>query len=108
MPLAGLGGAIAKLSTLPLIAAGGVRSADQVHEALTWPHVVAVSCGSAFVLSDEAGTSPVNRARINQVKNNETGTGEASTSTRAFSGRYARGLKTTFTQNHPKIGRAHV
>lgn len=100
-PLAELVDAIAKLSTLPLIAAGGVRSADQVHEALTWPHVVAVSCGSAFLLSDEAGTSPVNRARINQVKNNETGTGEASTSTRAFSGRYARGLKTTFTQNHP-------
>jgi Dioxygenases related to 2-nitropropane dioxygenase len=75
-PLAELVDAIAKLSTLPLIAAGGVRSADQVHEALTWPHVVAVSCGSAFLLSDEAGTSPGNRARINQVKNNETGTGE--------------------------------
>lgn len=100
-PLAELVDAIAKLSTLPLIAAGGVRSADQVHEALTWPHVVAVSCGSAFLLSDEAGTSPGNRARINQVKNNETGTGEASTSTRAFSGRYARGLKTTFTEAHP-------
>src|SRR5690625_2754422 len=128
-PLPELIDAIAALTDLPLIAAGGVRSADQVHEALTWPHVVAVSCGSAFLLSDEAGTSPVNRARINQVKNNETGTGEASTSTRAFSGRYARGLKTTFTQNHPncpaiypylnqifaarraegdEIGRAHV
>src|SRR5699024_7005988 len=96
-PLAELVDAIAKLSTLPLIAAGGVRSADQVHEALTWPHVVAVSCGSAFLLSDEAGTSALNRERIEKV----SGDGEASTSTRAFSGRYARGLKTTFTEAHP-------
>lgn len=93
--------AIAQVTDLPLIAAGGLRSAEEVSEALSWPSVKAVSCGSAFLLSDEAGTSLVNRARINQVKNNETGEREASISTRAFSGRYARGLATTYTQAHP-------
>ena len=71
--------AIAKLVTLPLIAAGGVRSAEEVQEALSWPQVAAVSCGSSFLLTGEAGTSELNRQRIQKVSGGE----EASISTRA-------------------------
>ncbi|APT83074.1 nitronate monooxygenase [Corynebacterium ammoniagenes] len=95
-PLPELIDAIAALTDLPLIAAGGLRSADDVHAVLELPGVKAVSCGSALLLTEEAGTSELNRQRIEQV----SGQGEASTSTRAFSGRYARGLKTTYTEAH--------
>ncbi|AHI20511.1 nitronate monooxygenase [Corynebacterium casei] len=100
-PLAELVHAIAEVTDLPLIAAGGLRTEEEIREALSWQGVKAVSCGSAFLLTEEAGTSLVNRARINQVKNNETGESETSTSTRAFSGRYARGLESPYTRNHP-------
>ena len=95
-PLAELVRAIAESTDLPLIAAGGLRTEEEVREALSWPGVKAVSCGSAFLLTEEAGTS-----LVNQVKNNETGESETSTSTRAFSGRYARGLESPYTRNHP-------
>ena len=106
--LAELVRAIAGITDLPLIAAGGLRDAHDVHEALSLSGVKAVSCGSAFLLSDEAGTSPANRVRIERahvdgkgvrVKNEKAG--EASVSTRAFSGRYARGLATPYTREHP-------
>ncbi|MDN6246385.1 MAG: nitronate monooxygenase, partial [Corynebacterium casei] len=100
-PLAELVHAIAEVTDLPLIAAGGLRTEEEIREASSWQGVKAVSCGSAFLLTEEAGTSLVNRARINQVKNNETGESETSTSTRAFSGRYARGLESPYTRNHP-------
>lgn len=96
-PLVELVRAIAQVTYLPLIAAGGLRSAEEVHEAVGWPNVKAVSCGSAFLLTEEAGTSARNRERIQNVM----GEGEASTSTRAFSGRYARGLETSYTRGHP-------
>ena len=96
-PLAELVHAIAEVTDLPLIAAGGLRTAEEIREALSWPGVEAVSCGSAFLLTEEAGTSALNRQRIKNV----TGEGEASTSTRAFSGRYARGLESLYTRKHP-------
>ena len=96
-PLAELVHAIAEVTDLPLIAAGGLRTEEEIREALSWPGVKAVSCGSAFLLTEEAGTSARNRRRIMEV----TGEREASTSTRAFSGRYARGLESPYTRNHP-------
>src|SRR5699024_8769984 len=89
--------AIAALTDLPLIAAGGLRSADDVHAALELPGVKAVSCGSAILLTEEAGTSELNRQRFERV----SGQGEASTSARAYAGRYACGLKTIYTVSHP-------
>ncbi|MFS0245777.1 nitronate monooxygenase [Corynebacterium striatum] len=80
---------------IPLIAAGGMRSSADVERALAWPGVVAVSCGSAFLLASEAGTSPVNRELL--------ACGGRSVSTRAFSGRYARGLETEFTRSNPQL-----
>ena len=64
---------------LPLIAAGGLRTADDIATAMSWDGVGACSCGSAFLLTEEAGT------------------------TRAFSGRFARGLETQYTRSHPNL-----
>ncbi|QNE89242.1 nitronate monooxygenase [Corynebacterium incognita] len=77
----------------PLVAAGGLRDAAEVAEALTWPGVAKVSCGSAFLLAAEAGTSPVNRALIRRGGN--------TVATRAFTGRVARGMETAFTRTTP-------
>ncbi|WP_313548688.1 nitronate monooxygenase [Corynebacterium sp.] len=96
-PLAELVHAIAEVTDLPLIAAGGLRTEEEIREALSWPGVKAVSCGSAFLLTEAAGTSALNRQRIKNV----TGESETSTSTRAFSGRYARGLESPYTRKHP-------
>lgn len=81
---------------MPLIAAGGLRTAADVAEALSWPGVVKVSCGSAFLLADEAGTSAWNRSLLEHPGK--------TTSSRAFSGRYARGLATEYTRTHPGVG----
>ena len=94
-PLAELVAAVHQVTERPLIAAGGVRTAADVAEALSWPGVVAVSCGSAFLLSEEAGTSEHNRALLRR--------GGPTVSTRAFSGRYARGLETEYTRTHPDL-----
>ena len=75
-----------------LVASGGVRTADDARELLKLPRVKAVSCGSAFLLADEAGTSEFNCTLL-QV-------GGRSVATRAFSGRVARGLETEFIRGH--------
>lgn len=94
-PLKELVAAVHQVTDLPLIAAGGLRTAEDVAEALTWPGVKAVSCGSAFLLSEEAGTSEHNRGLLRR--------GGKTVSTRAFSGRYARGLETAYTRAHPDL-----
>lgn len=77
-----------------IMAAGGVRTAADVERLIEWG-ASTVACGSAFLLSDEAGTSETNRALLRA--------GGKSVSTRAFSGRYARGLETEFTRTHPEL-----
>lgn len=81
---------------VPLIAAGGLRTPGDVRAALELPGVEAVSCGSPFLLADEAGTSPSNRKLLERGGN--------SVATRALSGRIARGLETGFTRDHAGIG----
>ncbi|MBZ8176252.1 nitronate monooxygenase [Corynebacterium sp. 3HC-13] len=85
---------------IPLIAAGGLSTPRAVAQAQAWPGVVAVAAGTAFLLSPEAGTSEPNRAFLAE----QAGKEGATLSTRAFSGRYARGLKTAFCQSHPDPG----
>lgn len=79
---------------VPIMAAGGVRTAADVERLIEWG-ASTVACGSAFLLADEAGTSASNRALLRA--------GGKSVSTRAFSGRYARGLETEFTRAHPEL-----
>ena len=74
----------------PVIAAGGVRGPEDVAAA-----GVPVACGTAFLLADEAGTSPRNR----ELLRSDT----PAVVTRAFSGRWASGVETAFTRAHPDL-----
>ena len=79
---------------IPIIAAGGARTAEDVEHLIEWG-ATSVACGSAFLLADEAGTSETNRDVLRA--------GGTSVSTRAFSGRYARGVETRFTREHDDL-----
>lgn len=79
---------------IPMIAAGGARTSEDIERLIEWG-AVSVACGSAFLLADEAGTSQTNRSILKA--------GGTSVSTRAFSGRYARGVESRFTREHPDL-----
>lgn len=98
-PLEGLLPAVAAEvpATLPLVAAGGISTPADVRRALALPQVAAASCGTAFLRATEAGTSVGNRAILDTVATGDTVT------TRAFSGRFARGVATDFTRRHPDL-----
>ncbi len=76
---------------VPLVAAGGLGNARDV-AAVLHRGAVAAQVGTALLLSDEAGTSTAHRTAL---KNPVFGT---TVVTRAFSGRYARGLENNFTR----------
>ena len=79
---------IAATTPRPLIAAGGLSSADRVAATLR-AGAAAVMVGTALLLADEAGTSAVHRAAI-------AGRPGPTVITRAFTGRPARGLVNEF------------
>jgi nitronate monooxygenase len=78
---------------VPVIAAGGLMTAVDVADVLA-SGAVAASLGTAFLLADEAGSSPVHRAALQDPQFTET------VVTRCFSGRYARGLRNRFIEQH--------
>jgi nitronate monooxygenase len=78
---------------VPVIAAGGLMTAADVADVLA-SGAVAAQLGTAFLLADEAGSSPVHRAALRDPQFTET------IVTRAFSGRYARGLRNRFIDEH--------
>ena len=78
---------------LPVIAAGGLMTAVDVADVLAYG-AVAAQLGTAFLLADEAGSSPVHRAALQDPQFSET------VVTRCFSGRYARGLRNRFIDEH--------
>ncbi len=78
---------------VPVVAAGGLVTAEQVAGVLA-AGAVAAQLGTAFLLADEAGSSPVHRAAVQSPEFTET------VVTRAFSGRYARGLRNRFIVEH--------
>lgn len=78
---------------VPVVAAGGLMTAEDVARVLA-AGAVAAQLGTAFLLSDEAGSSPVHRAALQNPAFTET------VVTRAFSGRYARGLRNRFFDEH--------
>jgi nitronate monooxygenase len=77
---------------LPLIAAGGVMTAAGVRAVLELG-AVAAQCGTAFLLADEAGTSAPHRAALADPV-------APTALTRAFSGRWARGISNRFLTEH--------
>lgn len=78
---------------LPVVAAGGLMTAADVGR-VRRAGAVAVQLGTAFLLADEAGSTPVHRAALQDPQFTETAV------TRAFSGRYARGLRNRFIVEH--------
>lgn len=84
-------GRIGAAHRVPLIAAGGLGTAADV-AAVLHQGAVAAQVGTALLLSDEAGTNATHRAALQNPQFTQT------LVTRAFSGRYARGLENEFTR----------
>jgi nitronate monooxygenase len=78
---------------VPVVAAGGLMTGDDVARVLR-AGAVAAQLGTAFLLCDESGSIPVHRAALQDPQFTETFV------TRAFSGRYARGLRNRFIDEH--------
>lgn len=74
---------------LPVIAAGAIMDGRAVAAVLAMG-ADAAQMGSAFLLADQAIVSPLHRQAIRDAADDPTGL------TRAFSGRYARGLENRF------------
>ncbi len=92
-PLEQLLAAVTATFDVPVIAAGGLSTAEDVGRVLQ-SGAVAAQLGTAFLLADEAGSSPVHRAALTDPQFTET------VVTRSFSGRYARGLRNRFVNEH--------
>lgn len=82
-------GAVRTEVAVPLLAAGGIATPDDVATALSLG-AVAVQAGTAFLRSSSAGSSATHRAALASDDFTETAL------TRAYSGRYARGLANEF------------
>ncbi|MHA7261981.1 nitronate monooxygenase [Arthrobacter sp. TMN-37] len=78
---------------IPLIAAGGIATRADVLEALG-RGAVAVQAGTAFLRANEAGTRAAHREALASPAFTATAV------TKAFSGRYARGLSNDFMRRH--------
>jgi nitronate monooxygenase len=76
---------------LPVIAAGGIMDGRGVAAALALG-ASAVQMGSAFLLADEATNGPTWQAALRNAPD------DATRLTRAFSGRYARGIENRFVR----------
>ncbi|HWT48172.1 MAG TPA: nitronate monooxygenase [Mycobacterium sp.] len=76
---------------VPIIAAGGLGTAEDVAGVLR-RGAVAAQIGTALLLSDEANTHRAHRTAMKNPLHGKT------IVSRAFSGRYARGLENTFTR----------
>jgi len=82
---------ISSAHDVPLIAAGGLGTVEDVAGVLR-RGAVAAQVGTALLLSDEAGTNSAHRTALQNPYFSNT------LVTRAFSGRYARGLENDFTR----------
>ncbi len=79
--------------TLPIVAAGGVADADRV-SGLLGAGADAVAVGTVLLRAEESGASATHRAAIAGAVDTET------VSTRAFTGRPARGLRNAFIDTY--------
>jgi nitronate monooxygenase len=86
-------GEVARVTDLPQIAAGGIMGPRQV-QAVIAAGAVAAQCGTAFLRCPESGAHPRYKAALADPRYTAT------TMTRAFSGRPARGLVNQFIRDH--------
>ena len=84
---------VREVTSLPVVAAGGIMRGEAVARALE-AGAVGVSCGTAFLRCPESGAHPVHKAALGDPRFERTGV------TRAFSGRPARGLVNGFMRAH--------
>ena len=91
LPLRALLAEVRPATRLPLVAAGGINTPAEARAVLAGD-ATAVQLGTAFLRTDEAGTSEPHRQALE---------GDAETRlTRAFSGRRARGIVNRFLVEH--------
>lgn len=76
---------------IPIVAAGGIMNGSDI-QALLRRGSTAVQLGTAFLCCDESGTAPSYQHYLLTQQD------RPSVMTKAFSGRYARGLENTFTR----------
>jgi len=93
VPLEGLVAAVLDAVGLPVIAAGGIHSGEQV-AALLEAGAAAVQLGTAFLRTDESGAPHAHKDALADPRFTHT------VITRAFSGRAARGLLNAFITEH--------
>ena len=86
-------GEVAAVTALAQIAAGGIMGPRQVRAVLA-AGAAAAQCGTAFLRSPESGAHPLYKAALADPRYTAT------TVTRAFSGRPARGLVNEFIVEH--------
>jgi nitronate monooxygenase len=79
--------------SLPLVAAGGISTGAAVAAVLA-AGAAAAQAGTVFLRCPEAGTSPVQRAAVASATPTAT--------TRAFTGRLARGIRNQFMDDHSR------
>ena len=91
--LLSLVGQVAAVTGLPQVAAGGIMGPRQVNAVLA-AGAVAAQCGTAFLRCPESGAHPLHKAALADPRYTAT------TLTRAFSGRPARGLVNRFILDH--------
>ncbi|GAB3360610.1 nitronate monooxygenase family protein [Amycolatopsis echigonensis] len=89
-PLTDLVREVAAVTSLPIVAAGGIAQSGDVADVLR-AGAVAAMVGTVLLRSDESGASATHRAALEHAAPGRT------VLTRAFSGRPARGLRNTFT-----------
>lgn len=92
--------AVRAAADLPLVAAGGIMTADDAVTALA-AGAVAVQLGTALLCTPEAGTSAPYRSALLDHRYDKT------IVTRAFSGRWARGLANRFAVDHSDAPRGY-
>ncbi len=91
-PLVDLVTAVRATTGLPVVAAGGLATAADVAAVLA-SGAEAVQVGTALLLADEAGTRPVHRRAVADPASRTT-------TMRAFTGRVARGIRNSFSEEY--------
>ena len=99
VPLLELLEAVAAVTQLPMIAAGGLASGTDIAAALD-RGAAAAALGTAFVCCPESGASPAYRRALLEAPFAEAGF------TRAFTGRPARALVNDFVRRHGDVAPA--
>jgi nitronate monooxygenase len=93
-------GEVGAVTGLPQIAAGGIMGPRQVQAVLA-AGATAAQCGTAFLRCPESGAHALYKAALADPRYTAT------TLTRAFSGRPARGLVNQFIRDHPDAPAAY-